>query len=224
MPTQTPTSPPTPIQTTNPTSVSTPSPSPTPAPTPIKVSVSTALTSGYVQAVFSGTGGSSGDCITLTLRRLVAFPVEIEVPATGTVLAGSANAQNMVLLSLTGIKRGTGTYTPANNIVLSDTNETAYIFRAFCLELHKNNPQTTDQFIISQNTNADVTKILNTVPSLLSVVTSNSAIQTAIWVVTDNVSLAELKSIFFSGVSQVENAKTILTAAGIDVSNKQLFA
>ncbi len=62
--------------------------------------------------------------------------------------------------------------------------------------------------------------ILNQLPSN---VTSISAIQTAIYVVTDDISQSELQSTFPSGVAKIQDARTILQAAGLDVSTKKLF-
>ena len=67
-------------------------------------------------------------------------------------------------------------------------------------------------------------KVLNALNGLPDSVTSISAVQTAIWAITDNVSISELSDIFPSGVTQVQNAKTILQAAGIDTSSMLLFS
>ena len=99
-----------------------------------------------------------------------------------------------------------------------------YLFAAYCLNFHNSNPEDSTQFSVSGTANSDVTKILNAVSNLSPTVANIDAIQTAIWTVTDNISLSQLSSIFPSGVSQVGNAKTILIAAGVDTTNKQLFA
>ncbi len=195
---------------------------PTPTPTPVKTSLSNAIASGYVQATIVGNGGSSGDSILLHIKRLVSYEVEIDPLATGTYLATSGNAQNMVILKLQGIYHG-GPYTPTSRILLTNTNEVVYLFAAYCMNFHNSNPEDSTQFSVSGTANSDVTKILNAISNLSPTIANTAAIQTAIWTVTDNVSLNQLSSIFPSGVSQVGNAKTILITAGVDTSNKQLF-
>jgi hypothetical protein len=195
---------------------------PTPAPTTVMTSLSDALASGYVQATFAGTGYSSGDCINLKIKRLVTYTVEIDPPGLGTLLTTSENAQNMVILRLEGIDHG-ATYTPTSRILLTDSNEITYIFTAYCMTFHKSNPEDSTLFSLSGTANSDVLKILNSLSSLSSTATTTAAVQTAIWTVTDNVSLSDLSSTFPDGVSQIGNAKTILTTAGVDTSNKQLF-
>jgi len=129
----------------------------------------------------------------------------------------------MVILKLQGIDHG-ATYTPTSRIQLTNTNEVVYLFAAYCLDFHKSNPEDSTLFSVSGTANSDVSKILNAVSSLSPAVANIAAIQTAIWTVTDNISLSQLSSIYSAGVSQVGNAKTILIAAGVDTSNKQLFA
>ena len=207
-----------------PTLTPTPSPTPSPpSPTLDKISLSNAIASGYVQASITGNGGCAGDCILLHIKRLVNYTVEIAPPATGTLLVSSGNAQNMVILKLDGIDLGSS-YTPTSIILLNRTDEVTYLFNAYCLNFYKSNPEEYNLFSVSGTANSDVTKILNTVSSLSPTVATTIAIQTAIWTVTDNISLSQLTNAFSNDFSQVGNAKTILIAAGVDTSNKQLFA
>jgi hypothetical protein len=195
---------------------------PTPTPTIISTSLSDALALGYIQATISGTGSSTGDCINLHIRRLVDFTVEIDVPVIGSMLTTSDDAQNMVIYKLQGISQGL-TYIPTSTIKLTSSNEVTYLFSAYCLDSRKPNPQTSTTFTISGQATSDVIEILSILDSLSSNVATIEAVQTAIWVVTDDIPLKELTSIFPAGARQIENAKTILTAASIDISQKQLF-
>ena len=129
----------------------------------------------------------------------------------------------MVILKLDGIDHGSY-YTPTSSISLTTTDDVTYLFNAYCLNFFASNPQDYNLFSVSGTANSDVIKILNAVGSLSPSVANIDAIQTAIWTVTDNISLSQLSSIYPDGVSQVGNAKTILTAAGVATSNKQLFS
>jgi hypothetical protein len=129
----------------------------------------------------------------------------------------------MVIAQFQGIDHGS-TYTPATSMKLTDQNPVTYVFRAYCLEFHKANPTSTDQFTMAETANPDVIKVLNAVGTLPSPVTNIQAVQTAIWVVTDNINQQDLTKAFPSGVSDINNAKTILQTAGIDISGKALFA
>ena len=182
-----------------------------------------ALDGGYVQANIAGDGSCCGDCINLRVTRLVDYTIEIAPLPAGTLLSTTGSAQNMVVLSLTGKSTGGNMYTPTSQILLDTSTPATYIFRAYCINFHKSNPESYDIFQPLGTADANVVKVLGVLDQLPSNVTSLSAVQTAIWAVTDNVSLSELQDIFPSGASQVDNAKTILEAAGIDTSAMQLF-
>jgi hypothetical protein len=130
----------------------------------------------------------------------------------------------MVLYKLDGIDKGGGTYQPTSSIVLTNSNKVVYIFSAYCINAHKSNPQSSTQLTMAGTTSTDVIRILNALGSISSSVANIDAVQTAIWVVTDNISRNELQSIFPDGINQISNARTILTTAGIDISGKLLFS
>ncbi len=189
-----------------------------------KYSFAEAVANGYIEAKWTGTGSCAGDCIELHVKRLVNYTIEVEPPEPGTELANAGAAQNMVLFGLKGLDEGGGMYTPSLEIELSTTKESVYIFTAYCLNFHEENPESYDTLEPKGPAQADVLKIFNATQNLPYGVADISAVQTAIWVVTDNVTLAELQSTFPDGARQVENARTILNAAGIDISSKALFS
>jgi hypothetical protein len=196
----------------------------TPTPTPTVVPLADAISQGLVQASFSGRGSCAGDCIMLTIKSLAAYPLEITPPPLGTVLTTtSPGAQSMVLLQLQGIDYGS-TYTPASTMLLTNQTSVSYVFRAYCLDFHKANPSSSDQFTMTGTASPDIIKVLNAASTQPASVASITAVQVAIWVVTENVSQQDLSKNFQSGVSEINNAKTILQAAGIDTSGKALFA
>ncbi|MCL4429489.1 MAG: hypothetical protein M1167_01935 [Chloroflexi bacterium] len=221
-PTPTPTSSPAP--TSGPTPTATPIPTPTPAPAAPKYSLSEAVSAGYVEANITGYpgGASSGDSIVVNIRRLTSYPIEIDPLPTGTLLVTSSSAQNMAVLKLEGLKSGLGYY-PRDTILLDTTNPTQWLFSGYCVNFHRSNPSSSTLFTQSGLADANVIKIFNVLDQLPSSVTTLGAIQTAVSVVTDDVSHSELQSTWPSFVSEIQNARTILEKAGIDISKAQLF-
>jgi hypothetical protein len=223
--TPTPSPPPSTVTPTpTPTATSTPTPTPTP-----KYSLSEAVAAGYVEANITGYSGlgaifgtSSGDSIIVNIKRLVSYTIEIDPIPTGTLLVTSGNAQNMAVLKLRGLEAGLGYYT-RDRILLDTPTATQWLFSGYCVNFHKSNPTSTTIFTESGSADANVIKIFNILNQLPSNVTTNGAIQTAVSVVTDNVSRNELQSTWPSFVSEIQNARTILEKAGIDISNAQLF-
>ena len=83
----------------------------------------------------------------------------------------------MVILKLKGIDHG-ATYTQTSRILLTDSNEVAYLFTAYCMNFHKSNPEDSTLFSLSGTADSDVSKILNAISSLSPNVATTSAIQT----------------------------------------------
>ena len=219
---------PTPSTTTTatPTPTSTPTPTPTPTIIPItpKYSLQEAITAGYIEANITGVGlgASSGDSIVLELKRLTDYTIEIEKIPTGTLLVPTTDKQTMAVLDLKGEYTYIGYY-PSTQIILDDTDKVSYLFSGYCVTFYKSNPTISTRFNIDGIVNADVMKIYNVLDQLSPSVASVSAIQTAIFVVTDNINQAELQNTFPTSAAEIENAKTILQTAGIDISTKNLF-
>ena len=182
-----------------------------------------AINSGLVTAEITGSGASSGDSIYLKLTRRTAEPLEITVPK-GTVLHASGGVQDMVVWKLSGIPAGSQLIYPQSHIVLYIPEPQTFILRAYCLDFHKANPSSSTKFAVGSSADPQILKILNTVDNLSSEVASVAAIQIAIWVVTEDVSVKELHNRFLAHQEDINNAKIILEEAGIDTSAKRLFA
>ena len=128
----------------------------------------------------------------------------------------------MAVLKLQGLETGLGYYA-RDRIMLDTSTATQWLFSGYCVNFHKSNPSSSTLFTQSGLADANVIKIFNSLNQLPSNVTTIGAIQTAVSVVTDNVSRSELQSTWPSFVSEIQNARTILENAGIDISNSLLF-
>jgi hypothetical protein len=172
---------------------------------------------------FGTRGASSGDCIILHLRRLVNSTIEIEPIPMGTLLVpNSASAQTMTVLKLQGITERAGYHKAREKIILDTKDPVQYLFSAYCVDFTKDNPTDYTLFTQSGVADANVLKIFNAISQLPKGVATVTAIQTAVFVVTNDVSLSELSARFTSNATEIQSAKTILQTAGIDTSNKRL--
>ncbi len=168
-------------------------------------------------------GVSAGDSIIINILRKVNYTIEIDKIPTGTLLTTSGTTQAMAVLDLRGKNMLFSSYTLVNSIILDKSTWQDYIFSAYCVNFHGDIPSSSTLFQINGMADPNILKIYN---SLNKYPTNNSevaALQTAIYVVTDNISLSELQSRFSSGVPEVQNAKVILDKAGIDTSKASLF-
>ena len=187
-----------------------------------RYTLSEAVDKNFVKAEMTGSGASSGDSINLKLTRLTHYTTEISVPK-GTVLLASGAAQNMVVYKVSGIPKGTMWITPVTKIVLDSSEPQTFILEAYCLDFHKENPSSSTKFSVGTLTNSQILRILDASDNLSSDITSVGAIQTAIWVVTEDVSKKELVDRFPVEQKDIDNAKLILDEAGIDATSKRLF-
>lgn len=129
----------------------------------------------------------------------------------------------MAVLKLIGLYLYLSYYEPTDRIILDEAGWQQYIFDGYCVNFHKNNPTSSTLFTQSGLADGNVLKIFNAVSQLPSNVTTTGAIQTAVSVVTDNVSLTELQTTWPGNVAEISNARLILEKAGIDISNALLF-
>ncbi|MCW3134040.1 MAG: PKD domain-containing protein [Methanophagales archaeon] len=187
-----------------------------------RYTLSEAIDKNFVKAEITGSGASSGDSINLELTRLTPYTTEITVPK-GTVLLSSGVAQNMVVYKVSGIPKGTMWITPVTKIVLDSSEPQTFILEAYCLDFHKENPSSSTKFSVGTLTNSQILRILDASDNLSSDITSVGAIQTAIWVVTEDISKKELVDRFPVEQKDIDNAKVVLEEAGIDTTSKRLF-
>lgn len=181
-----------------------------------------AIDNNFVKAEITGRGVSSGDCINLKLTRVTSNTTEIRVPK-GTVLRASGIAQNMVAYKVSGIPIDNMWMTPVSEIILDSFETQTFILEAYCLDFHKENPSSSTKFSVGTLTDPQILRILDASDNLTSDITSVGAIQTAIWVVTDDVSKEDLVDRFPVEQKDIDNAKVILEEAGIDTTSKRLF-
>ena len=149
---------------------------PTRAPVPVS-DLQEALVSGLVEVSITGSGGSSGDVITLTIRRAVRRPLRLRL-AQGTVLrSGSAAVQNMIVAALKGERIDANKYRPTDVIDLPDDKERIYLLEAYCLDFEKENPGASDRFSIAAVDGSALT-VIRAVPQESR---SIPVIQAALW-------------------------------------------
>jgi PKD repeat protein len=107
--------------------------------------------------------------------------------------------KNFVKAEMTGSGASSGE--PVTKIVLDSSEPLTFILEAYCLDFHK--------LDASDNLSLDITSV--------------GAIQTAIWVVTEDISKKELVDRFPVEQKDIDNAKVVLEEAGIDTTSKRLF-
>jgi hypothetical protein len=187
-----------------------------------KYTLSEAVDNGLIKAKITGSGASSGDSVNLELIRLTSERMEITVPK-GMVLIASDESQNMVVNKVSGIPEDSKWIIPVSEIILDSSDPQTYILEAYCLDFHKNNPGSNTRFSIETVTDPEIQSILDALDNLSQDITTVEAIQTAIWISTDDLSKEELLDKFSVDQKEIDNARTILEEAGIDTTFKLFF-
>lgn len=132
---------------------------------------------GFVSLEIVGTGGSSGDVISVVVQRKVRRPLRL-VLDPGTVLRSSSpNVQNMVVAALKGRWIDAKRYAPAKVIELTDDASHTYLVEAYCLDFLKDNPGVNDRFTLGA-LDAAVLKVIQTTSAPGR---APSVIQAALW-------------------------------------------
>jgi hypothetical protein len=121
---------------------------PPPASAPV-MTVEEASLNGLIELSVAGNGGSSGDVVTLTVKRTVRRPLRLRL-AAGTVLrSASAAVQNMIVAGVRGELIDAERYRPTDTIELPDDRSRVYLVEAYCLDFDKENPGASDRFSIA---------------------------------------------------------------------------
>ena len=175
-----------------------------------------ALAQGLVEPEYRGNGASSGDSIIVELTRKAPRPLELSVPA-GTVLRSQDPAvQNMVVLGVRGVPIGGGKFQPTSSIRLTSDAPQEFLLAAYCLDFDKANPSGSTGFSVGELALPEVQailKALNTAPVAQHTI---GAIQTTIWVATEDVCERDLLARFPVAATDITAALALIEAAGLD--------
>ena len=175
----------------------------------VAVPLDQAVKDGKVKVEITGLGGSTGDSILLTVRRQVSEPVRLSL-GIGTVFkSASASVQNMVAAKVKGIMVNAESYSPTAEILLADDNKRAYIVEAYCMDFHKENPDTQNAFSLGE-VDGQAARIIK---AGLGSGASINAIQAALWISRDNVSDAKLQQKFPMPAAELQKAHELLQQA-----------
>lgn len=175
----------------------------------LTLDLSTAISGKYVEASFKGSGASSGDSIVGTFNKTAKAgprPLTITVKPGTPLRSNTASAQSMVLAGIKGISSGDSTYIPATEILLEDNKPVIYIFEAYCMEFHKDNPSDSVGFALGTHDSALACILEKAKQDSLS----ESATQAAVWIRTDKIRKVDLTGKFEVSESEWEQAMAII--------------
>jgi len=187
----------------------------------LKADLWTAIESDLVSASFESIGGASGDIVELAIRRLVENDLEITFEPGRMLENQGGGRQDLVLASLTGRKAGAGSYIPTSKISLTNDLLREYIIEAFCAEAHAANPAAGDNLVLTAPYSSALTAVLKSAENRDATLTVTQA---GVWVVTDDITEAELSASGYGLTPSDKNSvRRVITDAGLDPQSYRLF-
>ena len=197
---------------------------PRPAGAQAAVSLLDAIDQGLVRAEFTGNGSASGAAMLLRITRTSQSDLTLAVPVGVLLLNGDAEEQDMVVRQLLGESSGGSGYRPLTLIELRDGDEHVFILEAYCLEAHLDNPSRGSGFTLAGLVGEGVVAVLVAVDRVPDADEEITAIQAAVWAITDNISRDELDEIGYGlEDDEAQLVAEILSAAGFDATTFRLF-
>jgi hypothetical protein len=174
-----------------------------------------AVAQGLVEIRVLGQGHSSGDAIMLEVRRSdkaedeQGLPLDLDLSfEPGTVFrCMNPAAQDMIGSALRGEMMSETEYLPTMKITLSDDELHRYIIEAFCLDFHKANPSTADEFRI-EAPDANLAVLLREGKARSA---RAEVLQAAVWKARENISDVMMSARYPVDANMLENARFLLS-------------
>jgi hypothetical protein len=176
---------------------------------------------GYAGVTFGGV--SSGDVIAISFLRQVPDTIKITVPLGTTLVCSDSSAQNMVILKLKGRDPSILGYYPLSEITLNKDEWQVFLFEAYCLDMNKSNIWNSTTFSIGEPVSQEIAAMLSAAKALGTAKAPPSAIQVALWALTSNPTLEELRKRFTADDQTIAGAWAILDTAGLNPGSRKIF-
>ncbi|MDR2138594.1 MAG: hypothetical protein LBP50_03470 [Tannerella sp.] len=157
--------------------------------------------------------GSNITNVSLRMRRLASYPVQVRIPVGSFFVSHNPSAQNMVATGEKNVHLTTGEW------------QTVYI-PAACANRPKDIPGSDDSFGIQHSPNRK--ELARLMPVLNKAGAGTTVKQVAVWIITDNADYDDL-GILVSGFTRAigpkdaARAMQICTEAGIDITRKRIW-
>jgi hypothetical protein len=164
-----------------------------PAVPAVAETLQSAIAAGHVTVTFTGTGGSSGDAVLVTVQKTGTVPkgdVTLTLPAGSRLSSARASEQDMVVSSVRGRLVSRAQFTPETTIRLRGMEPVTYVLDAYCADFEKDNPSSATSFTLTPPDSALACLLKET--QHRSVATR----QAAVWMKTDRMTFTQMNQKF----------------------------
>lgn len=167
-----------------------------------------AVAQGKVSVEVIAIGGSTGDTIQISVKRLGRDALRLDL-APGTVFRSvSGKVQDMAGARIRGERSGASAYTPAAQIDLPDDQPHVYVVEAYCMDFHKANPGAGEKFRMEGPTPETAAFMTAAVASGRSI----EQVQAALWIKRERITDTELAARFPITAEALKSARAWLAS------------
>ena len=140
------------------------------------ISIESAFNKGIISATVRGLGGHGENCILITMKNLTANDTMIRIESGRRLDTDDSTKQDILVVR-------------ENLIALAPREEKKVAVYGFCCQASKGSPKRDEKFSIGHMADSPLVKVAN---YLFKNLINSSVAQNAIWVVSDNHSLASI--------------------------------
>ena len=180
-----------------------------------------AIRDKLVQVEISSFGVASGDSLLLKIQRLTPRNMEVFVPKGLLLVREGSSQPAMIVRQLSGILEDEGLYRPALSIQLDSDEIYTYLLEAYSTDFDVDTPTQGTIFTIRLDSKSDAAQILDATERLFGAGGEVTAVQTAIWVATDDISWLEISQKGYR--PDLLLTHRILRASGIETDCSRLL-
>jgi hypothetical protein len=178
-----------------------------------RYTLSEAIDQDFIVSTIVGTGYCAGDAVDLKVEVDLDVSIDLEIES-GTVLVNSGSGQNMIVGQSKVFR-------------VEPKIEVEVTVESYCLDMHKDNPSSSETFIVLLDLgeySEDARKLMQSLEEVPYEYKSVAGVQIALWAVTDNPSREDVDRIFTVTESYLEDAAWLLQNIGIDPNSKKVFS
>lgn len=172
------------------------------------LSLADAAQQGFVEYTILGRDASSGDSLSIEIRRTRNDDVAVYVEPGTVFTTESQESQDMVAFGVSGalIEPGTDQLEPTDTIDLQDDLPHVYLLEAYCLNFELENPSPQDRFVPA----AVDLRLATLLKEAKTTGLTMPATQAAVWMDHDHITKQEIQTKFDASDQELEDAWALL--------------
>lgn len=193
-------------------------PTPSPGETTSLISV---VNQNWVKVNAKSLGVTSGDSVRMQIMPLIDQDFTISIPVGTYLLSAIPGQSDMVIRRLRGMVIDEFSFQPTDTILLNQNNNQVYLVEAYSLDYNKLVASEGTDFALAGLAKPEIIKLLESITLVPSAEQDVMSIQTALWVLTNDISSTDLDAVNLH--PNLEIVKILLDLSGANLECTKLF-